>query len=508
MKRLLMLSLLAVILTVSISSAEGYFPMNISPTGALDWSVYEYTDDIGDIIRTIPSPSPALNNALVGACWAEGMLIVFENIYPQTVPSKFYKIDPDDGSIIGEVTLPFNGFVMGASYDGSGIWVAHWYPENIIYKIDLDGAIISQFTPSTGVYSCRSVNVEGDYLWVGANANANDTKLFKMDMSGVILEEYFTSAVVGWYMGGEIDDNALSGANLFIVDDVGHTVKRLSVAGGSVTVIEQFGSPVDSSDYAEGLAFDGEYLWHNSGLAHQNLIWCIDDGISASVYDVTITLTPAVTPITIPAGGGSFEYEVLIENNETTAQTFNAWIDATLPNGTIFGPIILRTLTLEAGTNLLRNMDQFVPAGAPAGDYSYNGYVGSYPGTVWDSDSFPFTKSGADGTDYENGWYLYGWDEDDASSMNTIPADFSLSQNYPNPFNPETNISFALPSNEKVSLKIYNTLGEEVAVLVDGYMPSGVHNVVFSADGLSSGIYICLLNAGDFRAVKKMALLK
>ena len=507
MKQLSVFILIFLILSVGVSLAERYFPANISPTGALDWSVYQYTDDTGDVIRTIPSPQPLQNNSLVGACWAEDMLIVFENTYPHTLPSKFYQIDPDDGTIINEITLLFNGYVMGASYDGAGIWVVNWYPENVMYKIDLSGNIISQFNLSTSPYSCRLVNVDGDYLWVGANANANNTKLYKMDMSGAVLEEYDTGIQVGWYMGGEIDTQAPAGSNLFVVDDIGHVIKRLNIAGGVVTVIEEFGSPVDSSDFAEGLAFDGEYLWHNSAYAYQNLIWCIDDGFGASPSEVTITLTPAVTPITIPPGGGSFDYQVSLANNGTASHIFTAWIDVTLPDSSIFGPLIQRELTLNAGASLMRDMSQYIPAGAPAGDYSYNGYVGVYPDTVWDSDNFPFTKTGADGFGYQTGWELTGWDEEIAAGDYTATT-FSLQQNYPNPFNPETYIAFTLPASGKTSLKIYNTLGEEVADLIHGYLTAGEYTITFNGANLSSGIYLCVLKSGSHQTIKKMTLLK
>ncbi len=90
----------------------------------------------------------------------------------------------------------------------------------------------------------------------------------------------------------------------------------------------------------------------------------------------------------------------------------------------------------------------------------------------------------------------------------SIPTEFSLGQNYPNPFNPSTNITFKLPKNRKVTLKVFNTLGQQVATLVDGDYVAGTHEVNFDASSLSSGIYIYTLSSGDFLAVKKMILLK
>jgi len=83
-----------------------------------------------------------------------------------------------------------------------------------------------------------------------------------------------------------------------------------------------------------------------------------------------------------------------------------------------------------------------------------------------------------------------------------------LYQNYPNPFNPSTTISFAVPKSGNVTLKIYNTLGEEVATLADGYMEAGIHTMNFNADQLSSGLYIYRLNSKEATFTKKMLFLK
>jgi hypothetical protein len=89
-----------------------------------------------------------------------------------------------------------------------------------------------------------------------------------------------------------------------------------------------------------------------------------------------------------------------------------------------------------------------------------------------------------------------------------IPSQFALSQNYPNPFNPSTNIQYTLESRGKVRLAVYDLLGREVAVLVDGYQNVGTHQVVFSRAGLSSGIYFYMLRTANGVVTKKMVLLK
>jgi|WetSurMetagenome_2_1015567.scaffolds.fasta_scaffold20476_2 hypothetical protein len=91
---------------------------------------------------------------------------------------------------------------------------------------------------------------------------------------------------------------------------------------------------------------------------------------------------------------------------------------------------------------------------------------------------------------------------------NTTPVEFSLSQNYPNPFNPATSIEYAIGSRQFVTLKVCDLLGEEVATLVNEEQPAGKYEVEFDGSGLSSGIYIYKIAAGNFVETKKMILLK
>ncbi len=89
-----------------------------------------------------------------------------------------------------------------------------------------------------------------------------------------------------------------------------------------------------------------------------------------------------------------------------------------------------------------------------------------------------------------------------------VATTFDLSQNYPNPFNPSTQIDFSIPQQSNVQLKVYNTLGQLVATLVNGNLSAGSHSVTFDARNLASGLYIYRLSAGNFTSVKKMMLLK
>ncbi|RPH37788.1 T9SS C-terminal target domain-containing protein, partial [bacterium] len=89
-----------------------------------------------------------------------------------------------------------------------------------------------------------------------------------------------------------------------------------------------------------------------------------------------------------------------------------------------------------------------------------------------------------------------------------LPVELSLAQNFPNPFNPSTIIRFELPNSGKVSLRVYDILGREVGVLLDGGAVAGRHEVLFDGSHLASGIYLYRLEFGSRALVQKMLLIK
>jgi hypothetical protein len=120
------------------------------------------------------------------------------------------------------------------------------------------------------------------------------------------------------------------------------------------------------------------------------------------------------------------------------------------------------------------------------------------------SGNYVYLADGADGLYIIQNDLLTGID----NQVSPVVKNFSLQQNYPNPFNPSTIINYQLSMTSDVELSIYNLLGQKVAVLVSEKQTAGRHLVEWNASGFPSGIYYYQLEAGDYREIKKMILLR
>jgi flagellar hook assembly protein FlgD len=93
------------------------------------------------------------------------------------------------------------------------------------------------------------------------------------------------------------------------------------------------------------------------------------------------------------------------------------------------------------------------------------------------------------------------------------PLHFALLQNYPNPFNPTTTIDYEIPKQERVTLEIYDVLGQKIKTLVDGVLQPGDYSAMWRGTNdagifVATGVYFYRLEAGNYTSVKKMLLLK
>jgi hypothetical protein len=225
---------------------------------------------------------------------------------------------------------------------------------------------------------------------------------------------------------------------------------------------------------------------------------------------LTLTLTPPASPVVISPHGGTFTYNLAVQNQGTTAVPTSIWCDAILPNGQLSSPLLGPVqITLPVGFNGNRNRNQTLPASAPAGDYTFYGHVGVYPVIVWAEDSFPITKTGIDNQAglWSSSWLDSDWNST-PSTQPIIAPDFIAFSANPNPFNPTTHLTYTLQKGGWVTLAIYDMAGRRVTTLVDGFRPTGTQQVTFDGSNLTSGVYFYQLAAEGASTQGKLLLIK
>ncbi len=257
-------------------------------------------------------------------------------------------------------------------------------------------------------------------------------------------------------------------------------------------------------------AADGIFLLGGTGYFNSDNMFVVH---MSGLQQAWVSLTPQSPSITIPASGGSFQYTISVQNYGTIHCRPEVWLMVQLPNNAWYGPILGPiSFNLDISATLSRLRTQYVPANAPSGSYTYWAYVGAYPDSVWDEDSFPFTKLGSDPA-YRG---AVDWTNTGEDFVGGTPAVASLSGSgttpttviSPNPFNPSTAISYQLSANSFVSLRVYDTAGRLVANLVDGWQTAGRHLVYLDGAAFATGIYYCRLSVAGNLTVQKIVFLK
>lgn len=177
---------------------------------------------------------------------------------------------------------------------------------------------------------------------------------------------------------------------------------------------------------------------------------------------------------------------------------------------TISGTVMNNNLPLSDAVIYAKQGDQFVGFGVTnaKGEYKINNLpVGDYILVAHKIGSQSETRIV---TINENGnsSFNFALTPKTGSLVNNNPFEFALSQNYPNPFNPNTVISYSIASEGNVTLKVFNSAGQQVSELVNAYHTAGIYNAEFNASSLSSGVYFYRLDANGFTATNKMILVK
>ena len=225
------------------------------------------------------------------------------------------------------------------------------------------------------------------------------------------------------------------------------------------------------------------------------------------ITPLTLTVLPIGPPITV-APGGSFQYTAQVSNTGNVALTFDLWAEATHGGSGLSVTQGPRTITLPAGASRQVTVTQRVSRRAPGGVYAYTVNAGLFPGTVLASDGFSVTVDGSEAAPRQGGADTWEVTFDVAEARGATTPSHALEPSYPNPFRAQTAIRYSLPEGAHVTLRVYDALGQEVAVLVDGPQPAGRHDVIFDASRLSAGMYFYRLEAGAHTSTRSMLRVK
>lgn len=248
----------------------------------------------------------------------------------------------------------------------------------------------------------------------------------------------------------------------------GRTVSNLIIEQGSMNISEQFTSDVTVGSIV------------------------VKSGASLNIANTNQTISKFNVH-------GNISVEGSLTFNSQSINALNVILDGSQPqvisgSGEISIPKSLNKFTISNDIVLQRDITVYCNLRYLSGNINYNGFniISSRKRITLDQEE---TMQTANTTE-------------NRVVNSTVPSEYSISQNYPNPFNPSTKINYSLPQASKVTIKIFDITGKEVAQLVNTDQAAGYHTADFNAGSLSSGVYFYTINAGGYNKTLKMILTK
>ncbi len=315
----------------------------------------------------------------------------------------------------------------------------------------------SEFSKAIPLSEPAELRVNSERVDFGTvQSGKKDTVLVELENSGV------ANLIGEFHLTDDTDEG-------FTLTD---TDSEFNIPSGKSFVVEVVFDPKESGEYSGGLQVSHDAANEESP-------------VTLEIIAETVLPVPGVVELASPADGSDDQpNEVTLEwDGAEYAETYRVQLSE---EGSMEQPLIDSSGVSDSGIEILDELE---------GGITYEWRVRAVNGTgdgEW-SEVWKFSTEMATSV---------------AEEFSGQPEKVELQQNYPNPFNPSTEIRFGLPETAIVRLAIYNTLGREVAVLVDEQKSAGWHVVSFDASGLSSGTYLYRIQAGDFRKTATMTLIK
>lgn len=441
------------------------------------------------------------------------------NVYnDQALPNNDWLILPQQ-TLGGEITLTF--------------WAASQqqeYLETFAVKVSTTGAEPANFTTTLATFTNHSITwtehtfdlsaYAGTPFYVGFHHTSIDKWVLKIDD---VLLEAGEAGPQGSIVGTVTDFETglpISGADVEIDGGASTTTDASGQYAFPLVNIGTYNMTFSKANYEDELVVGVEVTQDN--------VTTVDAALIAS-SQVTTDYPSNNTPVAIPDEGTAAKTlvindDVLIEDVDITVNithTYVSDLDLYLVAPWADSVQLVEDPTdFPAGANMTNC--RFDDEADTPFEYSAGGapYTGSWQ---------PFAPLSAfDGFTSMGTWALRAVDNEaaDVGSINnftihitheasaaddapgSVPSEFTVSAAYPNPFNPSTQISFNVPNTTNATLKIFNSLGQEVATLIDGQVVAGTHTAYFTAYNLPSGLYFAQFNAGSFSSTQKLVLLK
>ncbi|MCP4634743.1 MAG: T9SS type A sorting domain-containing protein, partial [candidate division Zixibacteria bacterium] len=221
----------------------------------------------------------------------------------------------------------------------------------------------------------------------------------------------------------------------------------------------------------------------------------------------TAEITAADSVVTVPAGESCY-YSTFLKNNTMEQRVTDAWINIILPGGGVY---LLENYTeLNIQPNAIYSDDSIqlnVPLSAEPGDYTFIGYVGSYPDNIIDSSFFDFTVVAPINDLFcHDNWEIIV--KGASENPELVESHVIGIESYPNPFNATTTLQFFLYEENEIAVDIFDLLGRKVVNLATGIYPQGSHQLIWNASDYASGIYFYKLTTNTTSITKRITLLK